>query len=265
MSFFTTCPFCDGSLISWWLRPSFSKCRVCRLVLRNPSPEPEPLAEHYAESWSDPDAHLNETGGMDFGLATQYTRDLLKSLGLSDAVGLRILDFGAGRGFLMSALAAAGATVWGIEPYGFDGLRAQGQTVFRTLEALPPGLAFDGIVSMDVLEHLYQPWHSIAALARLLVPGGWLCLSTPNPRGLNARLMQSRWRETHNQGHLMFMEEYCLMMMLKQANLSRGKGVRWSIRHQNSLVRHGVQRLLERVGLGGTVRVIAVGGDSGVP
>ncbi len=257
MPFLTRCPFCAGSLRPWWRQPPFSKCRVCHLVIRNPFPDPETLADLYAASWADPDAHQAETGNLDLALATQYVRELLKSLDRQDGKGLRLLDFGAGRGSLMSALEQTGAEVWGIEPYGYDHLRALGKTVCRTLEALPPGLAFDGIVSFDVIEHLVRPWQTIADLAPRLAPGGWICLSAPNPRGLNARLMGSRWREARKPGHLMFMEERTLEMMLRQVDLPEAQPVRWQIRYDNGLLRHHLQRLLAGLGLAGTVRVIA--------
>lgn len=44
------------------------------------------------------------------------------------------------------------------------------------------------ILLLDVLEHLNNPWLAIQHLAETLLPGGFLILSTPNPRWSRSRL-----------------------------------------------------------------------------
>jgi len=47
----------------------------------------------------------------------------------------------------------------------------------------------DAIVSIEGIEHIRRPWDFIGECARVLKPGGWLLLSTPNISSL-----RSRWR-----------------------------------------------------------------------
>lgn len=51
------------------------------------------------------------------------------------------------------------------------------------LEVLPfPAASFDAVLSTHVAEHLAQPQAAFGEMARVLRPGGWLLLLTPNRR-----------------------------------------------------------------------------------
>ncbi len=108
-----------------------------------------------------------------------------------DLRGARVLDVGCGGGILSEALAAAGATVTGIdlaprvlEVARLHLLESGHMADYReiSVEALAeasPG-AFDAITCMEMLEHVPDPASIIAACASLLKPGGRLFLSTLN-------------------------------------------------------------------------------------
>src|SRR5919202_971253 len=52
---------------------------------------------------------------------------------------------------------------------------------------------YAAIVMADVLEHLDDPVGAIRRCRELLRPGGVLCLVTPDPSSLTARIAGSRW------------------------------------------------------------------------
>jgi SAM-dependent methyltransferase len=54
---------------------------------------------------------------------------------------------------------------------------------------------FDLLVALDVLEHLYDPWETLAELAELLRPGGYAVLSIPNVRHVTVfdELARGNW------------------------------------------------------------------------
>jgi SAM-dependent methyltransferase len=56
---------------------------------------------------------------------------------------------------------------------------------------------FDLVLSFHMIEHLSHPEKFLSEANRVLQPGGTLVLATPNPRGLGARLMGSRWSSWH--------------------------------------------------------------------
>lgn len=106
----------------------------------------------------------------------------------------RLLDVGCGDGAFAAGLRAerqlAGIKleIWGLELDDAAAARAA-QKLDRVLVgpaedrvAELPAEAFDCVVLNDVLEHLAQPQQLLAALQRVLAPGGCLVASLPNVR-----------------------------------------------------------------------------------
>ena len=129
---------------------------------------------------------------------------------LVDAVphGSRVLDVGCSGGYLAVALREErGASVLGVEPdpVAADSARRRGVEVVVGSVEDPAVLAalrgpFDAVVCGDVLEHVVDPWSSLAALARLLRPGGRAVVSLPNAAHWTVRraLVRGRFpREDH--------------------------------------------------------------------
>jgi ubiquinone/menaquinone biosynthesis C-methylase UbiE len=49
------------------------------------------------------------------------------------------------------------------------------------------------LIALHVIEHLCHPEHFASEAARVLVPGGILLIASPNPTGIGASVMKSRW------------------------------------------------------------------------
>lgn len=221
------CSLCGGLTRSYWR--GFVKCSSCKLIRRAAMPTPANLNKFYRNGWLDPDGHKQETGGTDLDLARLYVRNLAASLGQRNFAGQSILDFGAGTGATLTALSELGARVHAVEPFGYDHLAAQGFAAYRDLSALPPGSAFDGIVTLDVIEHLDAPSETITRLGELLKPHGWIFIATPNPDSLNARVFRSYWREIRNAGHLMFFNDTALGTLLRRCGYREGRRLHWKL------------------------------------
>lgn len=129
---------------------------------------------------------------------------------LVDAIphGSRVLDVGCSGGYLAVALREErGASVLGVEPdpAAAEAARRRGvEVVVGSVEdrAVPAGLRgpFDAVVCGDVLEHVVDPWGTLAALTRLLRPGGRAVVSLPNAAHWTVRraLVRGRFpREDH--------------------------------------------------------------------
>jgi methionine biosynthesis protein MetW len=121
----------------------------------------------------------------------------------------RVLDVGCAGGYLAVALRERECSVLGVEA-DFEAARAarvRGVDVVEgSVEDAPVQVAlgsagpFDALVCGDVLEHLVDPWSALAALARLLRPGGIAAVSLPNAAHWTVRraVLRGRFpREDH--------------------------------------------------------------------
>jgi len=100
----------------------------------------------------------------------------------------RVLDLGCGEGVNAAILWSLGAThLAGVEldPGFAEAARDRYDEVVTA--SVPEGLtwpaeSFDTVLCYDLLEHLYDPWHTLRRVRPLLRPGGRLHISIPNAR-----------------------------------------------------------------------------------
>jgi ubiquinone/menaquinone biosynthesis C-methylase UbiE len=97
--------------------------------------------------------------------------------------GQRLLEPGCGAGALLSAAAARGALVVGLD-VNEDALRIaaqSGDALFADAERLPfSDHSFDAAIAQHVIEHFATPERLLREWHRVLAPGGRLVLLTPN-------------------------------------------------------------------------------------
>jgi len=250
------CPYCKTDATEHWRKLSFWKCPSCRLIFRYPLPEKDHIVELYEDSWTSPFENRSETGGTSLTLALIYARKLADTLELKDFRGLRILDFGAGRGDALTALSELGADVYGVEPFGYESLIERGFKMFRTLDEIPEGLTFDGIITMDVVEHLTSPWDEIKRLDSLLNTGGFLYISTPNADSLRAKIEGDKWREAMRPGHFVLFTGDSLEKMLDRAGCKNRKRLRWYINYTKNSIHNLLVYFLQAVHIDGELRYL---------
>ncbi len=120
-----------------------------------------------------------------------------------------VLDFGAGRGEFIDTDPSA-YRVWlqnfrgrcahvdgcDPDPVVFQNPTLDDAAVIEIGQSLPyPDERFDLIVSRYVFEHIAAPEWAARELLRVLKPGGWICVMTPNKWGyvaLGARVVPNR-------------------------------------------------------------------------
>jgi 2-polyprenyl-6-hydroxyphenyl methylase/3-demethylubiquinone-9 3-methyltransferase len=104
--------------------------------------------------------------------------------------GLDIIDVGCGAGLVTEPISSLGASVLGIDAAERNVLVAERHArltgaCVRYRHALPEDIAaeggrFDAVISLEVVEHVADLQTFIAALARLVKPGGVLVIGTLN-------------------------------------------------------------------------------------
>lgn len=110
----------------------------------------------------------------------------------------RFLEIGCSTGELLDA-ASSSFTVTGVEADEGTSRAAamRGLDVFNgTLcEARFPDGRFDAAAMYHVIEHVPSPRQELRELCRVIKPGGWLVLETPNIATVWYRLLGARWRQ----------------------------------------------------------------------
>ncbi|WP_290635021.1 bifunctional 2-polyprenyl-6-hydroxyphenol methylase/3-demethylubiquinol 3-O-methyltransferase UbiG, partial [Aquisalimonas sp.] len=132
------------------------------------------------------------TGYIRDRLAEQYDRDPAEPAPLA---GLRMLDIGCGGGLLSEAMARLGATVHGVDVSDSNirvarlHAREQGLDITyetATAEALAGrGARYDVVLNMEVVEHVADLPAFMAAVNRLVAPGGHTFVATINRNAIS--------------------------------------------------------------------------------
>ncbi len=177
----------------------FVRCKVCSFVFQNPRPNPEELEKRYGSEYFNYEAENEDNF---FKLMRLGLRDIgfdRIEKALSEQGERRFLDVGCATGKLIATLASEGWAVQGVEvcrESALFGIRERGLDIFiGTLEAARlPEEYFSVVHCSHLIEHLTDPVAFIREVRRILVPGGFAVITTPNNDGFQARLFGGQWR-----------------------------------------------------------------------
>jgi SAM-dependent methyltransferase len=182
-------------------------CPACGLAFLDPRQRlsPEAEKERYL---------LHDNGPSNAGYAAYLSSFIDSFLSPFVAPGARILDYGSGPYPLLSRLLSE------------RGYRATAWDPYFAAAPLGTNARFDAAVAHEVLEHCPRPLESLADIARRLVPGGILSLSTLY-RPADAQAFLSWWYR-EDATHVSFFSRECLSLLCSRAGFSRvmddGKG-----------------------------------------
>ena len=164
-------------------------CRECGSVEQPSLPQGPDLHELYRDMRDG--SYLAEEPGR------RATAARLLDLIAEHVPSGRFVDVGCGPGLLLDEARARGYDTVGLElsrdaaSHARDALGLDVREL--PLEEFDDTEGFDVVALVDVLEHLDDPVGGIERCARLLRPGGLLCIATPDPSSLPARLAGARW------------------------------------------------------------------------
>lgn len=145
-----------------------------------------------------PDPFARREGPYPTWKKAEHTR-LLDRLGQRGVKTGNLLDVGCFSGIFLSSAKKRGFECTGVEPNVDACLhvrKAQGlEVVNGSLESARfESDRFHVVSIQDVIEHVPDPLRELREIFRILRPGGWLVLSTPNIKGLPQRVIKTfRW------------------------------------------------------------------------
>ncbi|GIG57626.1 hypothetical protein Lfu02_19980 [Longispora fulva] len=134
--------------------------------------------------------------------------------------GARLLDIGCGDGNFLEFARRAGWTVVGVDfdEKAVEAARSRGLDIRHGgVEVLDPAERFDGITLSHVIEHVHDPVALLAACRRMLNPGGWIWLETPNLDALGHQRYGADWRGLEPPRHLVLFTPASLKQALAKA------------------------------------------------
>jgi len=177
-------------------------CTDCRVLYVTPQPDAAEISRAYATGSLIED---NGTERRDPDGAVQYPRWKRNECGRIAGElarlsrGRRLLDVGCLWGLFLESARARGFEVTGAEPWSEAASYCKERLGLRVLngsleDVCKLGERYDAITLLDVVEHSPDPAAMTGIAARLLAPGGLLCIGTPNVDGLIPRLSRLKRR-----------------------------------------------------------------------
>lgn len=148
----------------------------------------------------------------------------------------RLLDIGCGEGLLATLTKGRYEEFFGVDisKVALEIAKSRGVRTFCVnidAEPLPfPDDSFDCVVSLDVIEHVFDPLHLLSESKRVLVTGGNLIISTPNIRHwthLRQLVVRGRFPKTSSDtqgfdgGHLHYFTYADVMELLRICGFTR--------------------------------------------
>lgn len=200
---------------AYGVHPPIVRCQQCDLAYANPRPNAHDVIDEYA-AVEDP-MYLEEREGR-----TMTFRRHLDHLGSRIALDgqVRLLDIGCHIGVFLEEAEMRGLDAWGIEPSHWAVAWARKrnlQVIQGTLEEVSfPLNHFDVVTLWDVIEHLPDPMSELRRIARIVRPGGWVCIHTMDIGSPFARVMGQRWPWLMEM-HLYYFSRATLAAMLQRA------------------------------------------------
>lgn len=175
----TTCNLCGGT--RWETLEEVEATRVvrcaCGLVFVTPQPARALIEQAYDAEYYAP------WEGQARCRARIWQRRIERVEALVSPPG-RLLDVGCGTGDFLRVARPRGWDVSGTEisPYATKAAGAEELPVIEgeVWEAGFPSEAFDVVTCWHVIEHVASPRRVVEEIHRVLRPGGWLVLATPN-------------------------------------------------------------------------------------
>jgi SAM-dependent methyltransferase len=195
------CPFCSSESSTRFAISDgvWVKCKACRSVFQDITAD---AFEHFhGEAFQD-------SGFTDVFVAArglEPTSALWKELSLP---GTSLLEIGPGSGHFLAAAHKAGRSVTAVESSEYHRTfirEAWGiESVYPDFSAIPKGQTFDAIVSINVLEHVYDVVGFLESMAGVLAPDGVIFISTVNAVSLEASFLRTRWAMCKPPDHVSF-------------------------------------------------------------
>ncbi len=272
----TGCKLCDSDRFRPILADDgyrFVRCLDCGLVYQNPQPVFDDLIKRYSRSYFEYELRNEENffnlirlglNDIEFEKLPAAGSALHGRSGTSASMppaGRRsFLDIGCATGRLLEHMRESGWKVQGVEicrESAEYGIRRRNLEIFtgRLQEADFAEASFSVIHFSHLIEHVPDPKGFMMEVARILTPDGYVVITTPNIRGLQARLLKESWRSAIAD-HLTLFSKTTLKCLLAETGFKVLKTKTWGGLAQGLAppwIKRPLDRLAKRFGFGDVI------------
>ena len=190
-----------------------SRCKNCTHVFANPCPSQEFIQSLYGAT-EDP-LYQEEARGR----SKNFERILTTLDKIYPERGI-LFDVGAATGILLDISREHGWNVEGVEPSAWAVRIARERYNLAIVEGAFEAVSlaeerYAAVTMVDFIEHIPHPFEAISIAQKILLPGGILCLVTPDINSLAARIMGQKWWH-YRPGHLGYFSKKSLDFILQK-------------------------------------------------
>lgn len=231
------CSLCGGSSYTPLLRTrdyrfklneyfNFVRCKDCGLIYLNPRPTANAILKRYEEDYG-PSSEINRSKKLRHrsNLIRYLVRFLYKVNGTYSILEAnpkgRFLDVGCGNGDTLEKARDMGADVFGVDiNYKCVSLCQNKMLNVRcgSVEDVQyPDNFFNTIWISQTIEHLPYPNRTMKDIFRILKPGGFVYIMTPNAESYLAAVFRSFWQGWHAPFHFQVYAEKTIRRLSESA------------------------------------------------
>ncbi|MBI2995633.1 MAG: class I SAM-dependent methyltransferase [Candidatus Melainabacteria bacterium] len=204
---------------------SLVECRNCKLRFLDPLPSPDELKKLYSSDYYfSPDSNLygysNYKEDVNLIVLTAIQRYNTLRLILGKSSHLKLLDTGCAYGYYIDIARLYGWDVSGVEINEECVKEAKNKLNLDvrkgTLEEQHfPAETFDVVTCWDMIEHLLNPSNFLQQVNRILKPGGYFLLTTPDVGSIPAKVLGKRWMGYKSYEHVYFFNKKTIKLYLE--------------------------------------------------
>ncbi|MCF7929710.1 MAG: class I SAM-dependent methyltransferase [Spirochaetales bacterium] len=260
------CPVCgtkDSSLLLRIPGAVFERCRSCKVVFQNPRSSQEELNQRYGREYFEYELE-NESQFYRLMQLALHDIGFFPHIDRRESASGEFLDVGCATGMLLESLADRGWSVQGVEVCRESaeyGAQTRGVPIHAgTLESAAfSARRFTVVHASHLIEHLTDPVGFVEELYRIVIPGGYLILTTPNIGGLQARLLGERWRSAIAD-HIVLFRKYTLKQLVERAGFRTERIKTWGGLAAGAgprFLKEILDRLVKPVGIGDVMVLLA--------
>jgi 2-polyprenyl-3-methyl-5-hydroxy-6-metoxy-1,4-benzoquinol methylase len=243
------CPLCQGDRVSLYTvtkdyqnnrstaEYKAYNCPDCHIIFQHPFPRKADFDSLYPDDYY---AHV-DNGQIPF--LTRLLKTFLQGRNKTGAFFMRnslfpyfdavktshkVLDIGCGKGLFLDVLKSLGKETHGLEPdiNAVKILEKHGHHVHGDTGIIEDN-SFDLVTMFQVLEHVEDPAMLIHEIDRILKPGGYFVVETPNARSRLAK-NKNHWRALEFPRHLILHSPESLEQLLAKENFQTKISIRIS-------------------------------------